>query len=542
MPSKKNAWLIPAVLTPPNRRCVVIYVPDDRDHYAAFWGALVPLAQWNNWERDDNHSGKILASVWRDVIEEAWDRFIDGECCPDVPPPAPPPVPPPVPPLLPSGSGDYEGTLGLSVYELEGLLAMSVVDVDVRDGILYVKYFGCCDWVAKGNITALIQDTNSGIGQAVPDAIASGLINSVSPQKLAKPTETVLNNASTNQCRKATAMKWVLITYLSDLSEYAESMSNDLQAILSGLSIALGAMGLGELIPISELSDLLVDLGVDEVVDAANALIADTQFWDDFVCDLSADMSSIDSVTGQDISAYWTYFNLQAAILGEIILSVTSKFSLSQFQANVASVAGYSGCECSDYLPAGYIPPSQSGSIQFGGLINTGAIADAPLAYLAGQPFELIQYSNPHGQVIQTNQQWRTVYSGTDTAYGQNNKYTRLGIVLIMPELLTVDSILYDLDIVGTPAGAVWQAEQVWMSRYLPGTGWGGGTLHNERALTDATDISGNLNSAVCTYLALSWRTVNTDENLYAVISNLRFTGTINGQGFLNKMIGEPLT
>jgi hypothetical protein len=81
---------IPATIAPPNRRCIVFYVPDDWDHIETFWGTVFTLQYWWNWERDDDKLGTQVAQVWREVFLDARERFMRGECgeeCEECPPP-----------------------------------------------------------------------------------------------------------------------------------------------------------------------------------------------------------------------------------------------------------------------------------------------------------------------------------------------------------------------------------------------------------------------------------------------------------------------
>ncbi len=71
-------YLLPAIIDPPSSVCIPIHVPNDRNHLAAFFGALRVLSIWDQWERDPANSGKLVADVWRDVIDQAISEI--GEC------------------------------------------------------------------------------------------------------------------------------------------------------------------------------------------------------------------------------------------------------------------------------------------------------------------------------------------------------------------------------------------------------------------------------------------------------------------------------
>lgn len=62
-------WVLPAVIDPPRRRCYQIYVPDEPQHVAAFWGALLDLASAYKWADDPTHKARLVALVWREIVE-----------------------------------------------------------------------------------------------------------------------------------------------------------------------------------------------------------------------------------------------------------------------------------------------------------------------------------------------------------------------------------------------------------------------------------------------------------------------------------------
>lgn len=78
--AKNLGYLIPSDIDPANSHCVRIAVPDDPEHRAAFWGALLELTQWHNWERNPAKSGKDAAAVWSIVIASAHENYVEGLC------------------------------------------------------------------------------------------------------------------------------------------------------------------------------------------------------------------------------------------------------------------------------------------------------------------------------------------------------------------------------------------------------------------------------------------------------------------------------
>jgi len=69
-------WVLPTVIDPPERVCYVVQVPNERQHIAAFLGAIADLASWYSWKEDPAHTAKDVAKVWRDI----FDALISREC------------------------------------------------------------------------------------------------------------------------------------------------------------------------------------------------------------------------------------------------------------------------------------------------------------------------------------------------------------------------------------------------------------------------------------------------------------------------------
>jgi hypothetical protein len=80
-----NGNVLPSIVDPP-RRCITFDIPDEPQHVAAFFGALLQLAYWFNWQRDDAHTGKDVAQVWFDVFNQASQNWLDRNCCGNCPP------------------------------------------------------------------------------------------------------------------------------------------------------------------------------------------------------------------------------------------------------------------------------------------------------------------------------------------------------------------------------------------------------------------------------------------------------------------------
>jgi len=81
---------IPDVIDPPESMSVTLCIPKNRDHLAAFFGALYSLTEWNSWQQNGTTDGKELAAVWWRYFL-SWDRNMSdieceagmGKCCVD---------------------------------------------------------------------------------------------------------------------------------------------------------------------------------------------------------------------------------------------------------------------------------------------------------------------------------------------------------------------------------------------------------------------------------------------------------------------------
>lgn len=78
---------IPDVIDPPESMQMTLCIPKNRDHMAAFFGALYQLTVWNSWQQDGTQHGKELAAVWWRYYL-SWDRAMNdvecdemGKCC-----------------------------------------------------------------------------------------------------------------------------------------------------------------------------------------------------------------------------------------------------------------------------------------------------------------------------------------------------------------------------------------------------------------------------------------------------------------------------
>jgi len=134
-------FILPTVVDPP-KLCVKIEIPNDLGHLNAFFGNLVQLAYWFNWDRDDAHTGLAVSKVWYQVYQSVVQAIIDGGGCAD----------------------------GLSALPVE-MPEMSDFRVVCIDGVRYAQFLKeCCpeEWISIALVNQLNQSPQGGGTQPQP--------------------------------------------------------------------------------------------------------------------------------------------------------------------------------------------------------------------------------------------------------------------------------------------------------------------------------------------------------------------------------------
>ena len=66
--SENKGYPLPSNLVPGNDRCFVVYVPDEPEYIAAFFGSYTHLGLWNVWEKTGDNSGAVAGKRWKEAI------------------------------------------------------------------------------------------------------------------------------------------------------------------------------------------------------------------------------------------------------------------------------------------------------------------------------------------------------------------------------------------------------------------------------------------------------------------------------------------
>lgn len=403
----------------------------------------------------------------------------------------------------------------------------------VEGGILYAKN-DCCDWVQVGNISAL-----AGAAATAPQTfgavadLAGGvasLVNSLptlTPYPHATPE---FNNEYTRKCLKATALKYVLQTLLTDSLDALEQVPNGTSAVLSAITLFLKITPLADIALVTGFMAWITEFGADFLNPLIEEIIADDEIWDEFVCDFAPIMTTAETFTGQDVANFYAKAVTYTALFAEWFLSLLNRLIPLNFQANVNEWISAVNCECPDYLPYGYTPPVPEGVIHFLQMASTGAGNSINAWQLEGGAPNFIDINlTPVG--AKSGDNFTTVDVGSGTYY-----YQGLGILLLVPD----DVLLTDLTYTMTLSGTTYEVK-LRVTTFLPGTGWvDGGAQEFDAAGTHT--LTGHFPGAAgYTHLLVQLKGSAPTAGPTIAISNLLFSGSIGGTSFTDKALEESL-
>lgn len=73
---QKSRYVLPDVVDPTERVCFQVMVPKDRQHVAAFLGAIYGLSKPYEWQNDTAHTALAVGRVWKQI----FDNLHSGDC------------------------------------------------------------------------------------------------------------------------------------------------------------------------------------------------------------------------------------------------------------------------------------------------------------------------------------------------------------------------------------------------------------------------------------------------------------------------------
>jgi len=230
---------------------------------------------------------------------------------------------------------------------------MSYEAIRYYKGKLQVRY-DCCNWETIVDLVAVIESVIGG-QSTILDAVTSGLIGGVSVPG-ATPIQARHTTATTIRCVKATAMKHVLKTYMTDLRNYIDEATTDLAELLLGLAAVVYLSPFGKLITMKMLSPIFKEFGKDQVLAAIDAALANDELWNNMVCHLSGRLGGTELVSGLDVQEFYTMAVTGTVQFSAEMLKLITSMNATQFQTHIAEAMAYVGCDCPQYLPYGYQP------------------------------------------------------------------------------------------------------------------------------------------------------------------------------------------
>lgn len=63
-------YVLPDTVNPAGRKTIIMCIPDEPHHIAAFRGAMQTLGSAYNWADDEAHTAKEVAKLWREIIDQ----------------------------------------------------------------------------------------------------------------------------------------------------------------------------------------------------------------------------------------------------------------------------------------------------------------------------------------------------------------------------------------------------------------------------------------------------------------------------------------
>lgn len=545
----QRAFEIPPILTPQGRRCVLIEIPDERIHIANFWGSLTSLTQWRSWKRDDDKSGKVLATLWKEIIYSAWDRFERGECCPE-PEPCPEPQPQP---QTGGGAGSGVGSMGYTIEELEEMLLMAITKIEYRNGELWYRD-GCCDWYRVTEESGVQFVASSAInkpeGQTLQSWAAAGKPNLSVGQTPVGTDNPFYTTSDSMACAKATAITEFFQTLLSEVKDGVGTSALSITGLFQALATVSELLGFEDTGLIMEFATVVVGsitggtaLQFSNDVDTA---LADTH-WNEVICASVPKMTPVvtvgpftgNLVTEADVNAVYQEA-LSKIEMSDDVAQVLQTFPLSAIQNKVRQLLPAQDCGCEQFLPYGYVPPVASGSmrITFERLVKmtTGETHTNPLD---GDPFSAIdELSGQDGAI--SGDFFKTAYTAQAGGYYFNYCGALLKVEGGAIRLDNVaGSLIYET---GEPSARIdveaWTYDSVteqWENpSYVEDT--------SSPFLTSFSFSAGAKEDVTYILIELYCQTTDSGANKQFRINSLNFSGDFNGNGFENLDLGATFT
>jgi hypothetical protein len=79
---QRSRWPLPIVVNPPDHLCVLVKVPNDQNHIAAFLGAIYELTRPYSWQNDTAHTAIQAGAVWQPIFDALRLELCSAFVCP----------------------------------------------------------------------------------------------------------------------------------------------------------------------------------------------------------------------------------------------------------------------------------------------------------------------------------------------------------------------------------------------------------------------------------------------------------------------------
>lgn len=550
MPKRGNAWLIPKTIAPAGRRCVLLYIPDERDHIAAFWGCLFMLGQWVNWERDDAHSGAELAKLWRGIILDARKRFKKNQC--EITEPEQPV------PVVPQGEsvGRIVSGSGLTLEELEDFYMTWSLRGQLAyvDGKLCYWNDGCCEWtpipIVSGITPIAITKPSTEISLQEWEDLGEppGIVPGV-------PAPPMSNSAYTGQvssirCAKATALIATLKDTLNPINEVCITLGGVSAWSVAEIAQALIAAGLSGGWSVAAgialaIAAVVVETSLATMAAESTQWLADEDLWVDLICTLTGALTEGETITDLDVKQLIYYFT--QAIGGtpgnrpwiiKLLYTLPIFYWKELTQPDVADT----DCGCETYLPRGYTPPASQEAVY--NFMQVSRIDGAGTNNV---------YNLPGGATLQDVLALQAIGnwdgSEADSVYaGQisSQYYSGFGIIFEFPVPSKIDDVHFDMTWDGASQAsggtrsrgyAYCPADQTWHVLGNAGAANTGNNVIRPAVIAFAQDVS-DLFSHI--YIQIG-NLVNTGEGVKHFHATPKISGVRDSVPFLLIGEGDPI-
>ena len=426
----------------------------------------------------------------------------------------------------------------------------SIMGIRWNSGKLQVQYFPCCDWVNVEGMTGIVQDTGS---TPTTDISFLDWVSNQFPPLPSTPgvphTNPDYTTVDSKRCAKATAFVNEMyddLDVVRDILLLYDIGTPAVLGIAAALATGLGTAGVawGIYLAVAAIVYQSVsEYGIDGAIESLDQFHDDDAMKSSIICQLVDQMVSSDKIEDDDVKVAVLAMN-DALLLGEepgpsIAAAMIKALPAYYWKLKAQGAYPDTECGCEQYLPNGYTPPVTNGALADTGTVVYAGVTHSSMVNYSNQPYDQINLT-PQGTKVGAGH-FRTKYSGSDNAFGQLSYYSAVGILIKLNTPATINNLKFDLVVNGVPSGASFQTFKARAKVYVPATGWvsAGGSEDGNLNPSTQNNITRSFTAGEATHVLLTFMTGNANANLTADVKNIRLTGTVNGQGFLDLPLGQ---